>query len=111
MYQEEIEEIEESESDSEEDMDMEPTQIPEISAAHPMKTSSPTPAPQDHGGDAPFPISAIAPMEVDMNKGDDGSDGEDGLFAGGDDEDDEDGMEEVETSLGKRKLQEEDDYD
>jgi transcription initiation factor TFIID subunit 9B len=121
LYDEEIEEIEESEEseDEDEDEDMEPAPIPPSLS---------------RGGrdiemrDASFhqppvgPVSAI--QDVSGVGGDEGSEEEDGLFAGGEeddeDEDDESGadenMEEVQvgapsTNGVKRKLVEEEDYD
>jgi len=115
IYDEEIEEIEESEEESEEDM--EPAMIP---ASMPQANQS---VPPESAQEAPFPISAIhMPTEADGDGdtrmgGENGSDigEEDDLFAG---DDDSDGMEEVETTLNdgnaagmQRKLVETDDYD
>jgi len=123
LYDEEVEEVEESESEG--DDDMEPAPIPQ--RAVPTRPA-PSAAPQEpvrEFEEAPFPISAINDMSSNLRIGsqaaaDEGSDAgeeEDGLFAGGDEEEeDSDAMEEVQTSLGqtngvKRKLEEDDDYD
>lgn len=118
IFDEEIEEIEESASEEDyeddEDMDMEPA-LPspsqrDISKQEPMRE------------EAPFPISAIAtPGDLELLGGamggnaddaSDGADDDDDLFAGGEDEEESDGMEEVQTNgTMKRKLVEEDDYD
>jgi len=130
LYDEEVEEIVESESEDE-DEDMEPAAIPSTAAS--VQSSTSTPQERIVPQEAPFPISAIqTPSEIDMigtpaagvgaDDGSDAAEEEDGLFAGGDEEEEEesDAMEEVQTTLGgmtsssnggKRKLVEEDDYD
>ena len=119
MFDEEVEEVEESASEEEdEDEDMEPATIPHVPQPA-AKARMPEPVREE----APFPISAI-PTPADMaaaanqHHNDDGSDAgedDDDLFAGGEDDDESDAMEEVQTALGggamKRKLVEEDDYD
>ncbi|THH20136.1 hypothetical protein EW146_g1142 [Bondarzewia mesenterica] len=118
QYDEEIEEVEESASEEDEDMELAPI---------PMPSQPPAPAP------LAGPISAVhTPSDVDMvnmerviaavpNEVEEGSDEDDGLFAGGDDEESgaDEPMEEVAvpapgqtvTNGVKRKLVEEDDYD
>lgn len=151
QYDEEIEEIEESGSEDD-DEDMEPAQIP--SHPHPQsQTYMPTqgyvhgpPQMQRHdSGMMMNPVSAVhTPSDVDMigveealggrssgvggvglgisgvqaipQEAEEGSEEEDGLFAGGDDEESggEEGLEEVPTPAPngvKRKLVEDDDYD
>jgi len=127
LYDEEIEEIEESESEEEEDEEdeMELAPIPKP-ATNIAAATHQTAANLTVREDAPFPISAIAtPSDIEMlgtpgaitggQGGDEGSEDEDGLFAGGDDDEDSDGMEEIQTTEAsngvKRKLVEEDDYD
>lgn len=111
LYDEEIEEVEESED---EDEDMEPATIP-------------TPAPTlqtDVPRAVPPPMGALhTPSDVDMmtpgvGAHDDASEGEGGLFSGGEEEE-ESGDEAMDVSTSaadapngtKRKLVEEDDYD
>lgn len=122
LYDEEVEEIEESESEEggeddedEDDEDMEPAPIPSQNNG------------QDYAmhdaGSLPPPVSAMqTPSEMGAPDGEaeEGSEEEDGLFAGGDEEEEEeeaDAMEEVQAEVNgtvngvKRKLVEEDDYD
>ena len=120
QFDEEIEEIVESASEDE-DEDMEPAAIPAAAAAvapHPQAIVSPLIA---------NPVNAVhTPSEdVDMvdnsaavpNEVEEGSDEDDGLFAGGEESGADEPMEEVtagaedQTDGVKRKLVEEDDYD
>ncbi|KAG6833733.1 hypothetical protein H0H87_001165 [Tephrocybe sp. NHM501043] len=133
IYDEEVEEIEESDSSEEEDEDedeeMEPAPIPKPLGAPSAPVKHPA-VDQIMREEAPFPISAIAtPSDIEMlgtpgaaagghntDEGSEAGEEEEGLFAGGDDEEEEsDGMEEIQpteaTNGVKRKLVEEDDYD
>ena len=112
QYDEEIEEIEESPSEDE-DEDMEPAVIPPATQdtviLPPVNASNTVHTPSD--------VDMMGVEDVVGTQPDDGSEEEDdGLFAGGDDDDD--GMEEVTPVVDaaaangvKRKLVEEDDYD
>jgi transcription initiation factor TFIID subunit 9B len=139
LYDEEVDEVEESDS---EDEDMEPTPISQLSgvgSVPPSATSMAVDAVVRE--EAPFPISAIATQsEMHMignpmgggagpsqltSEGSDVAEEEEGLFAGGDDEEESDAMEEVQTASGgterkspekasngaERMLVEEDNYD
>ncbi|KAJ7638643.1 transcription initiation factor IID, 31kD subunit-domain-containing protein [Roridomyces roridus] len=121
LYDEIVEEVEESESEDDEDYDMEPAPIPQ---QVPPAVSAPQPPSQEpQFEEAPFPISAIDTSadirigsQANADEGSDAGEEEDGLFAGRDEEEeDSDGMEEVQTSVQpngvKRKLEEDDDYD
>ncbi|KAI0698638.1 transcription initiation factor IID, 31kD subunit-domain-containing protein [Cytidiella melzeri] len=116
LYDEELEEIEESED---EDGDMEPATIPTAEPSQPIQTSQQEPIPP--------PMAALhSPSEMDiMTPGigapEEASDGEGaGLFSGGEEEE-ESGDEAMDVSMtapavdvangAKRKLVEEDDYD
>ena len=126
LFDEEIEEVEESESDE----DMEPSLPPPAHHPAPRRAQEPQPHHAHPHPHVPVPAVAHTPAgsDVDMltpgaGAGDlDGSDGEedDGLFAGGDEEEEESGDEAMEdvTASGagdangmKRKLVEEEDYD
>ncbi|KIY49520.1 TFIID-31kDa-domain-containing protein, partial [Fistulina hepatica ATCC 64428] len=122
QYDEEVEEIEESESESE--LEEAQPEVPQSAAMPPPPpVSYPTAEQEPMQEDTPFPVSALAtPSEMDIftparhNPGvDEGSEAEedDGLFAGGDDDDSDAAMEEVQPAVNgvKRKLVEEDDYD
>jgi transcription initiation factor TFIID subunit 9B len=119
QFDEEIEEIVESASEDE-DEDMEPAAIPAAAAPpYPQAIVSPP--------SIPNPVNAVhTPSEdVDMvdssaavpNEVEEGSDEDDGLFAGGEESGADEPMEEVTAGAEdqadgvKRKLVEEDDYD
>ncbi|KAI0306942.1 transcription initiation factor IID, 31kD subunit-domain-containing protein [Multifurca ochricompacta] len=117
QYDEDVEEIIESASEDE-DEDMEPATIPLATTSQSQATVSPPVA---------NPVNAVqTPSEdVDMvdtlvavpNEVEEGSDEDDGLFAGGEESGADEPMEEVTTATedqadgAKRKLVEEDDYD
>jgi transcription initiation factor TFIID subunit 9B len=121
QFDEEIEEIVESASEDEDD-DMEPATIP--AAAAPVvsqpQTAAPHPTVASAVNAAPTPsedvemadTAAAVPNEVE-----EGSDEDDGLFAGGEESGADEPMEEVNAAAedqgdeSKRKLIEEDDYD
>ena len=120
QFDEEIEEIVESASEDE-DEDMEPAAIPSAAAAPPHSQAVVSPP------SIPNPVNAVhTPSEdVDMvdnsaavpNEVEEGSDEDDGLFAGGEESGADEPMEEVmagaedQADGAKRKLVEEDDYD
>ncbi|KAI0265146.1 transcription initiation factor IID, 31kD subunit-domain-containing protein [Gloeopeniophorella convolvens] len=109
QYDEEVEEVAESASEDE-DADMEPAPIPAPAAA--AAPAVPVSAAHSPGEDVEM-LPAPVPTEVE-----EGSDEDDGLFAGGEESGADEPMEEVaaapadEQANGvKRKLVEEDDYD
>ncbi|KAA1466268.1 TFIID-31kDa-domain-containing protein [Dentipellis sp. KUC8613] len=135
QYDEEVEEIEESASEDE-DEDMEPAAIPPTAHWQPQPgQEEPVHTPSDvemagveeaigmassvSGGGSVVGLGVSVPVDAVANEVEEGSDEDDGLFAGGDDESGaEEGMEEVTAAAGeasvngvKRKLVEEEDYD
>ena len=119
QFDEEIEEIVESASEDE-DEDMEPATIPPTApAASQAQTAVAPPSVANPVNAAPTPedvemgdTAAAVPNEVE-----EGSDEDDGLFAGGEESGADEPMEEVTAAAedqgdgAKRKLVEEDDYD
>jgi transcription initiation factor TFIID subunit 9B len=120
-FDEEIEELVESASEDEDD-DMEPATIPPAAApaVSQPQTAAPHPTVANVVNAAPTPsedvemadTAAAVPNEVE-----EGSDEDDGLFAGGEESGADEPMEEVNAAAedqgdgSKRKLVEEDDYD
>lgn len=123
QFDEEVEEIVESASEDE-DEDMEPATIPPAHAASQSRAATTATAPHPTVAN---PVNAVhTPSEdVEMadtsaavpNEVEEGSDEDDGLFAGGEESGADEPMEEVTTATEeqmdglKRKLVEEDDYD
>lgn len=116
IYDEEVEEIEESDSEEEGDEEMEPAAIPSAE-----QDDADVSMVSHQGG----PVNAITPSDADImgtpagGNADEGSDEEDdGLFAGGDEDEGSGADEPMEDALAtsqpnglKRKLVEEEDYD
>lgn len=123
QFDEEVEEIVESASEDE-DEDMEPATIPPANTASQSHAATTATAPHPTVAN---PVNAVhTPSEdVEMadtsaavpNEVEEGSDEDDGLFAGGEESGADEPMEEVNTAAEeqadglKRKLVEEDDYD
>lgn len=116
FFDEEVEEVEESESDD----DMEPAPLPPRAQTHAAQPQSQVRIPPVGPVHTPSDVDMLTPGAVPAEEGSD-ADEDDWLFAGGDEEEEESGDEAMEdvTASGagdaangiKRKLVEEEDYD